>query len=85
MDFTKIEKTSLANAVPLAESDQFAIYAVGCVDEAIEVLTGMKAGARRRDGGFARRSFNRKVQERLLDFARPKVLKPVHLDGWWRF
>lgn len=29
MDFTKVDKTSLANSVPLAESDQFAIYAVG--------------------------------------------------------
>jgi len=63
----------------------FAIYAVESVDEAIEVLTGMTAGRRRRDGSFARRSFNRRVQERLLDFARPRVLKPVHLDGWWRF
>ena len=63
----------------------FAIYAVASVNEAIEVLTGMAAGQRRRDGSFARRSFNRRVQERLLDFARPRVLKPVHLDGWWRF
>ena len=29
MDFTKVDKQSLSNAVPLAESDQFAIYAVG--------------------------------------------------------
>ncbi len=63
----------------------FAVYAVGSVDEAIEILTDMPAGARRRDGSFARRSFNAKVQERLLDFARPRVLKPVRLDGWWRF
>ena len=63
----------------------FAVYAVETVDEAIAVLTGMPAGARRRDGSFARKSFNRRVQERLLDFARPRVLKPVHLDGWWRF
>ncbi len=63
----------------------FAIYAVESVDEAIAVLTGMAAGTRRRDGSFARRSFNRRVQERLLDFARPRLLKPVHLDGWWRF
>jgi lon-related putative ATP-dependent protease len=63
----------------------FAVYAIGSVDEAIEVLTGMTAGARRRDGSFARRSFNAKIQDRLLDFARPRVLKPVRLDGWWRF
>jgi lon-related putative ATP-dependent protease len=63
----------------------FAVYAVASVDEAIEVLTGMTAGAKRRDGSFARRSFNAKVQDRLLDFARPRLLKPVRLDGWWRF
>jgi lon-related putative ATP-dependent protease len=63
----------------------FAVYAVASVDEAIEVLSGMTAGAKRRDGSFARRSFNAKVQDRLLDFARPRVLKPVRLDSWWRF
>jgi predicted ATP-dependent protease len=63
----------------------FAIYAVETVDEVIEILTGMKAGARRRNGEFARGSFNRRVQARLLDFARPHPLRPVHLDGWWRF
>ena len=73
------------DVVDAAARGQFAIYAVDTVDEAIEVLTGMKAGARRRDGSFARRSFNRRVQERLLDFARPRVLRPVRLDGWWRF
>lgn len=73
------------DVVAAAGKGLFAIYAVETVDEAIEVLSGLKAGARRRDGGFARRSFNRRVQDRLLDFARPRLLKPVHLDGWWRF
>jgi predicted ATP-dependent protease len=63
----------------------FAIYAVENIDEAIEVITGMKTAARRRDGSFPRGTLNRLVQDRLLDFARPRRLKPVHLDGWWRF
>ncbi|HXC55199.1 MAG TPA: AAA family ATPase, partial [Rhizomicrobium sp.] len=63
----------------------FAIYAAETVDEAIAVLTGMSAGTRKRDGSFARGSFNRRVQDRLLDFARPRLLRPVRLDGWWRF
>ena len=71
--------------VEAARLGLFAVHAVETVDEAIEVLTGMAAGRRRRDGGFARRSFNARVQDRLLDFARPRVMKPVHLDGWWRF
>ena len=61
----------------------FRIYAVETVDEAIAILTGMPAGAKKR-GCFARGSFNARVQDRLIDFARPRVLKPVHLDGWWR-
>ena len=62
----------------------FAIYAVETVDEAIGLLTGMTPGRRRRDGTFPRKSFNRRVQDRLIDFARPRILKPVHLDSWWR-
>ena len=73
------------DVVEAAAKGLFAIYAVENVDDAIEVLTGMKAGQRKRGGGFARGSFNAKVQERLLDFARPRLLAPVHLDGWWRF
>ncbi|HJW40662.1 MAG TPA: AAA family ATPase [Rhizomicrobium sp.] len=72
------------DVVEAARMGRFAVYAAESVDEAIEVLTGMPAGVRRRDGSFPRRSFNRRVQERLLDFARPRLLKPVHLDGWWR-
>ncbi|MEJ1969672.1 MAG: ATP-binding protein [Rhizomicrobium sp.] len=63
----------------------FSIYAAATVDEAIETLTGLAAGRRRRDGTFPRRSFNRRVQDRLTDFARPRVLRPVRLDPWWRF
>ncbi len=57
------------DVVEAARKGLFAIYAVASVDEAIEVLTGMTAGAKRRDGSFSRRSFNAKVQDRLLDFA----------------
>lgn len=73
------------DVIEAASRGLFAIYAVETVDEAIEVLTDMTAGGRTRKGGFARHSFNAKVQDRLLDFARPRLLKPVHLDGWWRF
>jgi lon-related putative ATP-dependent protease len=73
------------DVVRAAREGRFSIYAVETVDEALDVLTGKTAGQRRRDGSFPRGSFNRLVQERLIDFARPRVLKPVHLDGWWRF
>jgi predicted ATP-dependent protease len=63
----------------------FNVYAVETVDEAIEILTGMKAGARRPGGGFPRGTFNACVASRLMYFARPRLLRPVRLDGWWPF
>jgi lon-related putative ATP-dependent protease len=73
------------DVVEAARNGRFAIYAVEHIDEAIEVLTGMKAGARRDGGGFPRGSFNRKVADRLTYFARPRILRPIRLDGWWPF
>ena len=35
---------------------QFAVYAVETIDEAIEILTGMRAGSRRSGGGFPARN-----------------------------
>lgn len=64
---------------------RFAIYAVENVDEAIEILTGQRAGARRSAGGFPRGTFNRRVADRLTYFARPRLLRPIRLDGWWPF
>jgi hypothetical protein len=45
----------------------------------------MKAGARSKGGAFSRGSFNRRVSDRLTWFARPRILRPIHLDGWWPF
>ena len=73
------------DVVRAVRDGRFSVYAVETVDEAIEVLTGMRAGERRRNSAFPRGTFNRLVQDRLIDFARPRILKPVHLDGWWRF
>ncbi|HEX3674102.1 MAG TPA: ATP-binding protein [Rhizomicrobium sp.] len=72
------------DVVEAARKGRFAIYAVEHVDEAIEILSGMKAG-KRRDGGFPRGTFNRRVAERLTYFARPRILRPIRLDGWWPF
>jgi hypothetical protein len=57
---------------------------VETVDEAIEILTGMKAGARGDRGGFPRGTFNRRVvRPAHLWFARPRILRPIRPDGWW--
>lgn len=47
---------------------QFAIWPITTIDEAIELFTGLKAGARGRIG-FPRGSFNRRVADRLAKFA----------------
>jgi lon-related putative ATP-dependent protease len=73
------------DVVDAVRKGRFAVYAVEHVDEAIEVLTGMRAGSRRAAGGFARGTFNRRVADRLTYFARPRILRPIRLDGWWPF
>jgi len=73
------------DAVEAVRKGHFAVYAVEHIDEAIEVMTGMRAGKRRDGGGFPRGSFNRKVADRLTYFARPRILRPIRLDGWWPF
>ncbi|HEY2071473.1 MAG TPA: ATP-binding protein [Rhizomicrobium sp.] len=73
------------DVVDAVRKGRFAVYAVEHVDEAIEVLTGLKAGARRANGGFPRGTFNRRVADRLTYFARPRILRPIRLDGWWPF
>ncbi|MGD0864721.1 MAG: AAA family ATPase [Rhizomicrobium sp.] len=86
-----VPKANIANlmlrddVVDAVRAGRFAVYAVETVDEAIEVLTGMKAGTLRAGGGFARGTFNRKVADRLTWFARPRILRPIRLDGWWPF
>jgi len=55
--------------VAAIEAGKFHIYAVGTIDEGIEVLTGSKAGRRLADGGFEPDSINDRVQKRLTTLA----------------
>ena len=47
----------------------FHIYPVNTIDEGIEVLTGLKAGQRLKDGSFEPDSINDRVQRRLATLA----------------
>lgn len=47
----------------------FNIYPVQTIDEAIEVLTGTRAGERGKNGAFPKDTFNRKVEDRLREMA----------------
>jgi len=55
--------------VAAIEAGNFHIYAVGTIDEGIEVLTGSKAGQRLADGGFEPDSINDRIQKRLTALA----------------
>ena len=70
-----IPKTNVKNLmlsdeiVKAVGSGDFSIYAVETIDEAIELLTGLRAGNRGKRGTFPKNSFNRKVEDRLRELA----------------
>jgi len=49
--------------------DRFRIYAVEHVDECMAILTGLESGERGTDGGFPEGSLNRRIVERLEEYA----------------
>jgi len=57
------------DVVEAVESEQFNVYAVDRIDQAMERLTGLPAGVRGEDGLFTEGSVNRKVQDRLAQLA----------------
>lgn len=48
---------------------RFTIYPITRIDQAIELMTGLEAGERGTDDNFPQNSFNRRVAERLAEFA----------------
>ncbi|HET7293784.1 MAG TPA: AAA family ATPase [Vicinamibacteria bacterium] len=57
------------DVVEAVESGRFRVYAIRTVDEALELLTGLPAGARDGGGEFPEGSLNRRVEARLSGFA----------------
>src|SRR5882724_295709 len=57
------------DVVEAARHRQFAVYPVTSIDEAIEILTGIKAGERGSDGRFPAGTINRLVEDKLKTFA----------------
>jgi lon-related putative ATP-dependent protease len=57
------------DVVAAAREGRFHIYAVSTIDEGIELLTGMPAGARGADGTFPADTINDRVERRLSAFA----------------
>jgi lon-related putative ATP-dependent protease len=55
--------------VEAVRKGKFHIYSVKTIDEGIEVLTGVKAGERLKDGAFAKETVNYRVDKRLREMA----------------
>jgi len=55
--------------VEAAREGKFHIYPVKTIDQGIEILTGVKAGARRPDGSFEEGTVNYRVDEHLKAMA----------------
>jgi lon-related putative ATP-dependent protease len=56
------------DVVEAVKAGKFRIYAVSTIDEGIEVLTGVAAGARNSDGTYPEGSVNDRVQKKLQKF-----------------
>ena len=59
-------KTEVVDAV---REDRFRIWAVSTIEEGIEILTGKKAGVRKKDGSYPKGSIYARVDERLKSLA----------------
>jgi lon-related putative ATP-dependent protease len=57
------------DVVEAVKNGQFSIFPVGRIDEGIEILTGVKAGARGVDGRFPAGTLNGMVEDKLKSFA----------------
>jgi predicted ATP-dependent protease len=55
--------------VEAAKEGKFRIYPIKTIDEGMEVLTGVKAGERQKDGTFEDGTVNCKVDNRLREMA----------------
>ena len=55
--------------VEAVKKGKFHIYAVGTIDEGIEVLTGVEAGKKRKDGSYPKNSINCRVDKHLKEMA----------------
>ncbi len=71
------------DVVAAAAEGRFHVYAVETVDEALELLLGVPAGARGEDGSFPPETVNGRVERQLKQFAefRKRFLGPAKEEG----
>jgi translation initiation factor 5B len=68
-----IGDVSRRDVVEAVRNAKFGIYAVGTIDEGIEILTGISAGERDESGNFPEGTVNQKVESRLLELAQKRI------------
>jgi predicted ATP-dependent protease len=57
------------DVVKAVEDGKFHIYPIKTIEQGIEILTGMRAGKRRKDGTYSKDTLFRLVDDRLKDLA----------------
>jgi predicted ATP-dependent protease len=57
------------DVVKAVEDGKFHVYPIKTIEQGIEILTGMKAGKRRKDGTYSKGTLFRLVDDRLKDLA----------------
>jgi predicted ATP-dependent protease len=58
------------DVVQAVADGKFAIYPIRTIDEGIEILTGIRAGERGKNGQYPKGTINRMVEDRLAELAR---------------
>ncbi len=58
------------DVVEAVRQGRFAVHAVATIEQGIELLTGVAAGERGKDGQFPKDTVFRRVEDRLAGFAR---------------
>jgi predicted ATP-dependent protease len=55
--------------VEAVAAGKFHVWAVGTIDDGVEIVTGVPAGARQENGKFPEGSVNARVEQRLRELA----------------
>ena len=69
------------DVVEACRDGKFAIYAVESIDQGLEILTGVPAGTPDAEGAYPEGSINRRVADRLADFAEKARKMGSAVDG----
>jgi len=59
--------------IDAVKEGKFHIYPISAIDEGMEILTGVEAGKRKKDGTFTENTVNGKVQNKLVYFMKQQV------------